>query len=303
MRYRKMIKPGYLPRFSPRRILWISAAVSVLWIVVIAWVNAAEPFAAGWNDWILGILNLIASLAAAVAAVVVAGQFQRKDEPHRVWLNFAIGLCCWVAGELSGLAYGAFSSSDYYPDFSLIDFFWISGYFFLGLSLYHQFNLVQGVQKKRGLLLYLGLIALALAATAGLSNLALGSGLGAGHSWIILFVTILYPVFDLTEGAIALRLSFLFGRGRWSRPWWGLILFALADGVDSFYWLGGYEWISAGAQTALNTVSVIVYTASYLVAGLALLINYFILRYGKASGLFKSGRETGLENPGQSQNE
>jgi hypothetical protein len=128
--------------------------------------------------------------------------------------------------------------------------------------------------------------------TAGLTNFAEKSGLGAGYTWIILFVTVLYPVFDLTEGTTAIWLSILFGRGQWSRPWWGLILFALADSIDTFYWLGGYDYIPVTAQSVLNFISVAAYPASYMVAGLALLSNYFILRYGEDSGLLKVARKS-----------
>jgi len=86
----------------------------------------------------------------------------------------------------------------------------------------------------------LGLVALALLLTALLTNLAVGTGLGEGYAWIVLFITVLYPVFDAVEGLGAIRLSLLFGRGQWSRPWWGLILFALSDSINSFNWLGGY---------------------------------------------------------------
>jgi hypothetical protein len=160
------------------------------------------------------------------------------------------------------------------------------GYFFLGLSLYYQLRLVYGGNKGRRRL-YLGIVALALMVAAGLATLAAKSGLGQGFAWIILFITMLYPVFDLTEGATAIWLSFLFRRGQWSRPWWGLILFALADSIDTFYWLGGYGTIPIAAQNILNFISMVAYPASYMVAALALLSNYFILRYGEDSGLLK----------------
>jgi len=66
-----------------------------------------------------------------------------------------------------------------------------------------------------------------------------------------------------------------------------LILFALADSVDTFSWLGGYDYIPVMVQDVLNFIYVAAYPASYMVAGLALLSNYFILRYGKDSGLLK----------------
>jgi hypothetical protein len=173
------------------------------------------------------------------------------------------------------------------PDFGLVDVFWLLGYFFLGLSLYYQLRLAYGAKSRSRRRIYLGIVALALLVTAGLTNLAAGSGLGEGYAWIILFVTVLYPVFDLTEGGTAIWLSLLFGRGQWSRPWWGLILFALADSIDTFYWLGGYDFIPVAMQNALNFITMVAYPASYMVMGLALLSTYFILRYGEDSGLLK----------------
>jgi len=66
----------------------------------------------------------------------------------------------------------------------------------------------------------------------------------------------------------------------------------LADSVNTFYWLGGYDFIPVAAQTLLNFISVFAYSASYMVAGLALLSNYFILRYGENSGLLKVARKS-----------
>jgi hypothetical protein len=199
-----------------------------------------------------------------------------------------------VAGEIGGAVNDVFYWNSTYPDFSMVDVFWLLGYFFLGLSLYYQLGLVYGAKSRGRRRIYLCLVALALLATAGLTNLATKAGLGQGSAWIILFVTVLYPVFDLTEGVTAIWLSFLFRRGQWSRPWWGLILFALADSIDTFSWLGGYDFIPVVAQNILNFISMIAYPASYMIAGLALLSNYFILRYGEDSGLLKVAKKNAL---------
>jgi len=44
----------------------------------------------------------------------------------------------------------------------------------------------------------------------------------------------------------------------------------------------------------LNFISVAAYPASYMVAGLTLLSNYFILRYGEESGLLKVEKRKSL---------
>jgi hypothetical protein len=240
---------------------------------------------------------MLPAVGAAVAGTLVTGQFEEGETPYRIWRAFTTGLWFWVAGEVSGMIYNAIYFDKDFPDLALTDLFWLIGYFYLGLSLYYQFRLVYGSHGRKGRLLYLGLFALALLVTAGLTTLAIRLGMGEGYAWIVLFITVLYPVFDLTEGTLAIRLSYLFRRGQWSRPWWGLILFALADSIDSFYWLGGYEFISVTAQSILNFISLVAYPASYMVAGLALLSNYYILYYGEGSGLLKPVQTNVINKP------
>jgi hypothetical protein len=289
-------------KFSPLQILQISAVVFVIMLGLIVWTFFAEPLSVilspYWNDKLIDILVLIPAVGAAVAGTLLTRQFEKGEIPYHIWQAFTIGLWFWVAGEIGGMVNDTLYW-DSYPDFSLVDIFWLTGYFFLGLSLYYQLRLVYGAKSRSRRGIYLGLVALALLVTAGLTNLAAKSGLGEGYAWIILFVTVLYPVFDLTEGATAIWLSFLFGRGQWSRPWWGLILFALADSIDTFYWLGGYDFIPVVAQNILNFISMIAYPASYMVMGLALLSNYFILRYGEDSGLLKVAKKNALNTSGK----
>ncbi|MBK9211323.1 MAG: hypothetical protein IPL71_24760 [Anaerolineales bacterium] len=256
----------------------------------------SSRFSPYWNDKLIDLLILIPAVGAAVAGTLLTYQFEKGEIPYRIWQAFTVGLWFWVAGEISGAIYDMLYWDTSYPEFSLVDLFWMLGYFFLGLSLYYQLTLVYGV-KSRNRRIYLGLVTLALLITAGLTTLAEKAGLGEGSVWIILFITVLYPVFDLTEGAIAIWLSFLFGRGQWSRPWWGLILFALADSVNTFDWLGGYDLISVSAQDTLNFLALIAYPLSYMVAGLALLSNYYILRYGENSGLLRRARRSEINKP------
>ena len=278
-------------RLSPKHVLQICRAGSALLLIAIVWVYYAEPLtgilSSYWNNTLFNALILIPAVGAAIAGTLVMRQFGTDEPPYRIWQAFTIGLWFWVAGEVSGLVYDAIYMNAPHPEFSMIDACWLAGYFYLGLSLYYQIRLVYGAQNKKGRRIYLGLVGLALLITAGLTQLAAKAGLGGESAWIILFVTVLYPVFDLAEGSTALWLSFLFGRGQWSRPWWGLILFALADSANTFYWLGGYDLIPPAAQSAMDFISVAAYPASYMVAGLALLSNYFILQYGADSGLWE----------------
>jgi hypothetical protein len=278
-------------KVPPLQVIWGAAVAFVILLILIIWAYYAQPLSEVlspfWNDKLVDVLVLIPAVIAATTGTLYANQFEKGEIPHNIWRAFAIGLWLWVAGEVGGMIYDAIYWDGTYPDFRVVDLLWLSGYIFLGLSLYYQVRSVYGGKNKKQRRLYLGIVAIALLVAAGLTNLAEKVGLGEGYDWIILFITVLYPVFDLTEGGTAIWLSFLFGRGQWSRPWWGLILFAMADGIETFYWLGGYDYIPTVAQKVLDFIAVAAYPAGYMVAGLALLSSYFILRYGEDSGLWK----------------
>jgi len=279
-------------KISPLHIVQTVAAASFLLLGFILWVYFSQPFSDSlspfWNDKVLDVAMFLPALGAAVAGTLLTRQFSKGEVPYRIWQAFAIGLWFWTAGEIAGAVNDFLYWDTTYPPFGVSDVLWLCGYFSLGFSLYYQFRLVYGAGNRNRKRIYLGIVAVALLVAAGLTSLADRAGLGGENAWIILFVTVLYPVLDATLGNASIWLSILFGRGQWSRPWWGLILFALADSIDAFYWLGGYDLVPVAAQTVLNYISVAAYPASYMVAGLALLANYFILHYGRESGLMKA---------------
>mgnify|MGYP001164701983 CR=1 FL=1 len=284
--------PNPTPRFAPITVLWVIGLLSAAAIVLLSWVSLANPFPTDTLDWnylASSSLNLAAATGAAIAGTFVTRQFERNENPHRVWLSFTVGLWCWVLGQAIVFALDV-TASPYPEGLSVIDLLWLLGYVALGLALYHQIVLLFSPGNDRRLPLFLVLVTGALGATALLTQLAIGAGLGQASHWTVVFMTMIYPVFDLLEGSAAIWLSLAFGRGQWSRPWWGMILFALADGSDTFFWVGGYDLIPVSAQNALNFLSTIFSFGGYLVIGFTLLMNYFILRYGHASGLLKSAR-------------
>ncbi len=283
---------------SPKHVLWFGYALSLVLLGMLVWLYYAElqnESATFWSNKFVNYIILVPAFGAAIAGTLLTRQFEKGESPHRIWLAFSIGIWFWVAGELSGLTYDALGVEALSPDFHLVDVLWLLGYFFLGLSLYYQILLVYGIRSKKSIFLFLGTIAAAFLLTIVLTNLTIKAGGGEENSWAFLFVTILYPVLDLIEAATAIWLSLLFRRGQWSRPWWGLILFALTDSIDAFYWIGGYDLIPIMAQSMLDFISLVTYPASYMVAGLALLSNYFILRYAEDSGLLKTAGTSELK--------
>jgi hypothetical protein len=263
-------------------IIW-SANIAAVMLVIFAYVYYYEPlserFSPYWNDKVLDILTLIPAVAAAWLGTLIVRQFEYNEPPFRIWLMFTIGWWCWVGGELSGFAYDIWYP-DVYPDFTFIDICWLMGYFFFGLALYYQFRLIYNAKKGRQSALYLAYIGLGLAITSGLTQLAIYEGLGEGFSWWIVYLSVLYPVFDLVEGGAALWLSFLFRRGVLGRAWWGLIAFAIADSFNIFFWLGGDKWLSDQAYINLDTFSNVVYVLGYMLTAIAFLAAYNLIRYG-----------------------
>jgi hypothetical protein len=278
---------------SPKQVLWVGYISAFSLLVIFTWQYFAEQqniTGKYWSGMLFSYISLVSAVGAAIIATMVTRQFTKGESPYRVWMAFSLGMWSWVLGELSSINENFFSSYTISPDFQLVDVFWLLGYFFLGLSLYSQLLAVYRVKKNRSIYLYGVMVAVAIFIAAFLTMIV-HSRNPQGDSWLFLFVTLLYPVLDVLEGGTAIWLSILFGRGQWSRPWWGLILFAITDGIDAFFWSGGYEAMPVFIRQVLDFVSLITYPASYMVAGLALLANYFILRHGMDSGLLGSPKK------------
>lgn len=284
------ISPNTKPAVRHSSRTWMWAAVAGIWLALFGalyWympiANLPIPDADYWNDKATDIITLVASLAAATLGTRLMRHYQPSEPPHRIWLTFALGWWAWFAGEVTGLAYDYYYWFTEFPEFTIMDAFWLLGYFFFGLSLYYQFRLIYRSKSGRKTVLYISFIALVLLITLGLTDWALAVGLGDGASWGGVFVGMLYPVLDVLEGAAALWLFFLFGRGYLGRPWWGLILFAFADSVSTFFWIGGYNWISDPAYYQLDWVSNVIYVGGYLITALAFLAAHEHMERGVIS--------------------
>ncbi len=264
-----MEQPYFSPKALklPRSIRKITLAVFAVMLVVFIPIYHWEPLPERVNDNVIYFLDLFAALTAAGFATLLARQFAPGEPPRRVWLTFAVGWWAWVLAEILWIIYSFLLSE--FPDFTLIDVCWLSGYFSFGLSLYYQSRLIFG--KKRKSYLYFIIIAFLLLISAGLTILARQAGLGKDISWIAAFLAIIYPVSDLMQGAYALRLSFLFGRGQLGRPWWGLIAFTIADSINIYFWMGGYKWMPEQVSNYIFLLSDVCYICGYMIAALGFL--------------------------------
>jgi hypothetical protein len=261
------------PSKKPTAIKWIARGVACVTLILFVWIYHFTPIANEfWNEQVIYYIILLASLAAAIFGTLLTLQFDKGEAPRRVWLTFTLGWWAWALGELTDIVY-SFLYTDY-PEFTVIDACWVLGYLFFGLSLYYQFRVIYDRKKKMGTVYFLPVAALILLITAGFTQLAIHRGLGEEWSWPGVYLAVFYPVCDLIQGAAALWLSVLFGRGRWGRPWWALICFAIADTISTWFWIGGGANLPEGTQNWIWLFSDTVYIGGYLLVALAFLSNY-----------------------------
>lgn len=273
------------PHFSPKPLklppaIWkVTLAVFAVMLVIFIPIYHWEPLPERLNDNVIYFLDLFAALAAAGYGTLLLRQFAPGEPPYRVWLTFVAGWWAWVLAEILWIIYSFLLPE--FPNFTLIDVCWLAGYFSFGLSLYYQSRLIFG--KKRKSYRYFIIVAFLLLLTAGLTFLTRWAGLGEDIPWLVAFLAVLYPVSDVVEGAYALRLSLLFGRGRLGRPWWGLIAFAFADAINIYFWMGGYEWMPEQVSNYIFLLSDVCYICGYMIAALGFL-SILLLFQEKSSG-------------------
>ncbi len=256
--------------------MYIFLASAVIMAMTIYW-NWFAP-AGDYYPLLVGdFLTILPAIGAAVAGTLLVGQFGPGEGPRAVWLWFAVGWWAWVAGEICSMGYDLFRIP--YGDLSVYDIFWTLGYLCFLLSLFLQFRNIYSGQKRLSWVFFLGGIAAVLLITLGFTQWALVAGLGEGMPWFALYLAVFYPVCDILAGVTALWLAFLFGRGTWGRPWWGLIVFAIADGINIFLWIGGDKVLPEKVVSFLDPLSSSIYNLGYIAAMLGfffiLALNYW----------------------------
>ena len=267
-----LANPSATPQKRPAYLI-AAAILGAIFFGVYGWVYYFEPFTPQsdyFNDKIGDTLVFLPAMAAAILASILARQFKPNEPPYRIWFSFSIGWWCWTGGELLGYIYDHFYWYETYPEFTGIDACWVLGYIFFGLSLYYQIRLIYW-KNNHGSINYLAYIAGTALLALGLTKWAVAAGLGEGFSLPAVYLSVLYPVFDVFEGGVALWLFFVFGRGYLGRPWWGLIAFAIADSINIYSWMGGLDNVAENIYYAFDLFSALAYIAGYIITALAFL--------------------------------
>ncbi len=236
-----------------------------------------------WNDYIIYILIILAASSAAVLGFLLTQQFKITEPQFRIWLFFSIGLSCWLLGELSGFIYRQVYVT--LPDLTVTDLFWTAGYFFFGLSLYYQYILIYvrgNIQKpirQTHLPLFGFIAAIILFGTLVITLLAHPAGMEMDANLFSRYMLFFYPICDLAEGITALWFAFIFRRGILGRPWIGLLLFALSDGISSWYWMGGASTLNPVSDNVISLISDVLYIGGYLAAAAGCLSIFLMIKF------------------------
>jgi hypothetical protein len=157
------------------------------------------------------------------------------------------------------------------------------GYVFFAIALFLQLRQIYA-RKLKANRYHFGLILLGiLLAAAVITILGMQSRPTGLAAWLATYFSIFYPLCDFIFGVAALWLAFVFRRGIWARPWWGLIAFAFADGIYTWYWSGGYEMLTPTADTWLSLFTDTLYISGYVIGALGFLYLVLLHKYTGAS--------------------
>ncbi len=255
-------------------LLWNAALIAAGAIFVSYGVLYFFPASGDWKTIPLGFLFAISSFWSTVTAALLWHVHRTDPGLRRVWLSFAIALGLWCLAEGIWTLQTVFSGA---KGLGLADIFWVGGYLFFGIALYAQYKLLLIPPKWLSRTVFAAILLLSLALSFSFAFILArhrGETLNL-ENWLAAF----YPVGDLAIGAGALYIAHLFRGGIFSRPWLGMLLFAIADSLYAWMNLSQAKYLLESGSLTLY-VSDSLYLVAYLAVGLACFMQWLTLRYG-----------------------
>jgi hypothetical protein len=273
---------------SPKKIwrtaLTASAAGIVACLLFYVLVYQFEPFSAPffgspdltWNDFFTNFLTILAAGVAAFAATIVWKQYSPGETGSVIWFFLAAGLWLWTLGEFLWAVLNLTVVE--VPSVSIADIPWLVGYLCFSISLERQYAVIfkPAVRTRRLAVYGVWTGMLVLSALLG----AAGSGFRWQAGTFSLMLQTFYAVADLTVAILAFLLVFTFRGGAMLRPWLGLFLFALSDGLYAWLYESGAYAFTAEAGNLPSLIADTLYVAAYLVLAFGLLTHYLLLTVG-----------------------
>ncbi len=253
----------------PLAIFW---GLGALLMILYSAIYLIYPFRDAWNDAILYVIYITAVSTPALAVTVTLQLYDVSDLPRRVWLNFTIGFWGWVVAEFIWVSYGLLGG--YPPRVNLSDLFYLLGYVFITVGIYHQYLLLgQPVVRwsRWAVVLFWVVVTLLTLAVLALTGMFFDAAM---------FLEDLFGITDLLLGVVALTMLSAFRGGALARPWVGFIVLALANVFYAWLSQTGTYQVDTVSGDVFRLISDLVYMLSYLVLAYGFLYQYLLLRFG-----------------------
>ncbi len=249
---------------------------SFLFLNAYIFVYLFQPFPAQWRDLFNNLSVILTVVLATVLTTLIAHRYSRSDPSHLLWMAFASGLWAWSIADVAWGGYVIFQGN--VPQVSLADLFYVIGYVFLAVALNRQFSILKHptkpTQVRRISLITASFLLAILFVTFAIADFV------PADMKLNSFLNVFYPFADAGLGLYAIIFVINFRGGLLARPWIGLSLFAIADGI--------YAWSFENESYAYSVINVnftslladTLYLATYLVLVLFLLNHLLLLIYG-----------------------
>ncbi|MFM8320513.1 MAG: hypothetical protein ACKOC5_06315 [Chloroflexota bacterium] len=242
------------------------------------YIYQASPLPGIWSDVYLNLAIVGPSLLAAYLSTRVLLHFHWEDGPWRMWMYYSLALWSWAIAEV--IWFGVWLAQGDVPIPSWADVFWLFALAPFAMAFLVQFRLIFSPTPRREAAWMLA-ISLGVLLFSGLGTLMLGRLAGeSAMSWGGTFLEVFYAVVDVAMMIAALALARTFGRGLWGRAWWGLLAFALSDGLYSYVNFTGLYAQSVSEGNLLTLVVDSVYSAAYMLMVLAVWGQLLLMQYG-----------------------
>jgi hypothetical protein len=263
-----------MPGNARPTLLWNAALIAAGAIFVSYGVIFFFPSEGEWKVVSTDLFFMVAALWSTVTAALLWHVYRPDPGLRRIWFSFAVALGLWCLAEAIWTLQNVLSGP---PGLGIADIFWVSGYLFFGIALYAQYKLLLIPPKWLSRAVFAAILLLSLAISFSFAFLlarSRGETLNL-ENWLAAF----YPVGDLAIGAGALYIAYLFRGGMFSRPWLGMLLFAIADSLYAWMNLSQADYLLASGSLTLYVADSL-YLSAYLAVGLACFMQWLILRYG-----------------------
>lgn len=252
---------------NQRNITYLAIAFAVVFLAGYIWIYQFEPFSEEWNNILIYLADPISSLLAAIGVTAVLTCYTRSEKPYSVWWFFALGAWFWFAAE-SYYSYVSYSSGEA-PSVGPADVLWFIGYGLVSLAMYYQYQVIQKI--NHGILKLIGIWVLLILLTILLVWVISPRGDVVGVEFDTV-VAYLYPVLDFAICLVSFRIYMVFGGGKLSRPWIGLLVLGISDAL--------WAALVAYQPDQSSIISDASYVAAYLILAIGFLRQFLLMRLG-----------------------